>query len=168
MLSGANDHPNTSSRPAPLGSMTQGTKDSQDEKNMPAHGQWVRSALPFMGTDTEGSFETSEGRDRSAIQAALGAGEVHDQIIPEPEEGPDGQMAPTDQDLDTDTVINTVIYILQTLANASAPNAAEDHVNEYSGTKLPETRRQSTLSVGQINEPICQDGLPPRKSDPTP
>ncbi|KAJ5008997.1 Integral membrane protein [Colletotrichum sp. SAR 10_99] len=62
------------------------------------------------------------------MAALLGAGEVPEQIIPEPEQGPDGQMAPTDQDLDTDTVINTVIYRLENLTNASAPNAAEDHV----------------------------------------
>ncbi|KAI8303749.1 Integral membrane protein [Colletotrichum sp. SAR11_59] len=62
------------------------------------------------------------------MAALLGAGEVPEQIIPEPVQGPDGQMAPTDQDLDTDTVINTVIYRLENLTNASAPSAAEDHV----------------------------------------
>ncbi|KAL3290908.1 hypothetical protein RB213_012724 [Colletotrichum asianum] len=124
MLLGANDHPNTSSRLAQPGSMTQSIKDSQDEKKMPAHGQWVHSAYPFLGTTAEGPFEPSEGRRRSAIQAAY----VPEQIIPEPVQGPDGQMAPTDQDLDTDTVINTVIYRLENLTNASAPSAAEDHV----------------------------------------
>lgn len=76
MLLGANDHPNTSSRPAQLGSMTQSTKDSQDEKKMPAHGQWAHSAYPFLGTTAEGPFEPSEGRGRSAIQAAYGQAQM--------------------------------------------------------------------------------------------
>ncbi|KAI8166106.1 Integral membrane protein [Colletotrichum sp. SAR 10_70] len=71
----------------------------------------------------------------SLMGAILGAGEVPDQTIPEPEQDPDGQLAPTSQELDTEEVIKAVIDRLEDIVNQASTSTPDIYDTQSDGAK---------------------------------